>query len=212
MKEESTTETGNQDELYALEKQIEKDLKKIEKELKNGGRGKDTLFRITIRNQVDQIAIADNKANMIISINTIVISLIVAGLGSGMSFAQLNFLQFPHIIAPLTILMLSCLISATFSILAARPRMMKEPGEIDPSTNSILFFGNFKNTPLPEYIKQMYGVLKSHTSIYRSLIIDLYFNGQILSRKYKLLAYSYSSFLVGLVACVLAYLVLTIMT
>ncbi len=38
------------------------------------GRGKDTLFRVTVRNQIDQISIADNKANMIISINTIIIT------------------------------------------------------------------------------------------------------------------------------------------
>lgn len=183
--------------------------KQIESDLKTGGRGKDTLFRITIRNQVDQIAIADNKANMIISINTIVISLIVAGLGSGMSFADLNFLQFPQIIAPLTILMLACTVSAVFSILAAKPRFMKEKGDTDPETNSLLFFGNFTHLPLPEYIKEMYGVLSSNTGIYRSLIIDLYFNGQILSRKYRLLAFSYTSFLVGLILCVFVYLVLT---
>lgn len=186
--------------------------KKLEKELKGGGRGKDTLFRITIRNQIDQIAIADNKANMIITVNTLIISLIVAGLGTGMSFAELNFLKFPTIIAPLTILMVSCLLSATFSILAAKPRLIKEPGKIDPNTNSLLFFGNFKNIPLPDYIKEMYGVLTSHTSIYRSLIIDLYFNGQVLSQKYRLLAYSYTSFLVGLVACVIVYLVLSVVT
>ena len=202
MEDEPIKVPENKDEVDKLKKQIEHDLK-------SGGRGKDTLFRITIRNQVDQIAIADNKANMIISINTIIISLIVAGLGSGMSFAQLNFLRFPHIMAPLTILMLACTVSAVFSILAAKPRMMKEKGVSDPETNSMLFFGNFKHLPLPEYIKEMYEVLKTNTSIYRSLIIDLYFNGQILSHKYRLLAYSYTSFLVGLVLCVIVYLVLT---
>jgi hypothetical protein len=181
----------------------------IEKDLKAGGRGKDTLLRITIRNQVDQIAIADNKANMIIGINTIIISLTVAGLGSGMSFAELSLLQFPHIIAPLTILMLTCTVSAVFSILAARPRFMKEKGVIDPETSSLLFFGNFKHLPLSVYIDEMYKVLKSNTLIYRNLIIDLYCNGQILSRKYRLLAFSYTSFLIGLVLCVIVYLLLT---
>ena len=184
----------------------------LEKDLKAGGRGKESLFRITIRNQVDQIAIADNKANMIISINTIVISLIVAGLGSGMSFEKLNFLQFPHIMAPLTILMVSCTISAIFSVLAARPRMIQTNGIPDPSTRSLLFFGNFKNMTLPEYVSEMYELLKSPTDIYRNLIIDMYSYGQVLNRKYRLLSYSYSSFLFGLVTCVAVYLMLTWVT
>lgn len=184
----------------------------IAKDLKGSGRGKDTLFRITIRNQVDQIAIADNKANMIISINTIIISLIIAGLGSGMSFTDLNILQFPQIIAPLTILMLSCTISAVFSILAARPRMMGNAKQRDPETTSKLFFGNFKNLTLPDYIQEMYGVLKSNVDVYRSLIIDQYYYGQILSRKYRLLSFSYTAFLIGLVTCVITYLILAWVT
>ena len=87
--------------------------------------------------------------------------------------------------------------------------MKEKKGVTDPDTNSLLFFGNFKHLPLPEYINEMYKVLKSNTGIYRSLIIDMYFNGQILSRKYRLLAFSYTSFLIGLVSCVFVYLLLT---
>ncbi len=182
--------------------------KRREEDMTAKGRGKDTLFRITIRNQVDQIAIADNKANMIISINTIIVSLIIAGLGSGMSFSGDFILEFPQIIAPLTILLVACTVSAVFSILAAKPRMMKQKGEQDPNTISLLFFGNFKHLSLTDYINEMDEVLKSNTSIYRSLIIDLYYNGQILSRKYRLLYYSYTAFLIGLVGCVSVYLIL----
>ena len=188
------------------------ELTAFESELQKSGRGKDTLFRITIRNQVDQIAIADNKANMIITINTLIISLIVAGLGTGMSFDKLNFLQFPQIIAPLTILMVFCTLSAVFAVLAAKPRFLKTPGERDPETTSPLFFGNFKNLSLKDYIGEMYEIIKSKKNTYRSLIIDLYFNGQILSRKYRLLAFSYTSFLIGLVTCVIVYLILTQVT
>ncbi|MDH3711487.1 MAG: DUF5706 domain-containing protein [Cyclobacteriaceae bacterium] len=191
----------NQDQPLGEQQQMAKDLKAA-------GRGKDTLFRVTIRNQVNQIAIADNKANMIISINTIIISLIIAGLGSGMSFGELNILQFPQIIAPLTILMVSCTISAIFSILAAKPRLMTGKQVRDPKSTSMLFFGNFKDLPLSEYIDEMLGILKSNVDTYRSLIIDQYYYGQILTRKYRLLSFSYTAFLVGLVVCVLTYLVL----
>ena len=191
-----------------IPKNLEKTVNQIAK-----GRGKDTLFRVTIRNQADLIAIADNKANMIISVNTIIISLIIAGLGSGMSFAKWSFLQFPQIIAPLTILMLGCTSSAVFSILAAKPRFLKSKDENngdhqDAKLRSMLFFGNFHNLSLPEYLDKMHEVLSVNDDIYRSLIIDMYFNGQVLHRKYRLLALSYTSFLIGIVLCVVIYLIL----
>jgi len=171
---------------------------------KSKGRGKDTLFKVTVRNQIDQISIADNKANMIISINTIIITIVVTVLGTGVSLKAGPFLEFTQIVVPLTILMVACMVSATYAILAARPRIVNKGVD---GKGSLLFFGNYKDMPLNEYVGKMEDVLDSNPSIYRNLIIDMYNYGQILSRKYKLLYYAYTSFLVGMVLCVVSYLV-----
>ena len=167
------------------------------------GRGKDTLFRITIRNQIDMISIADNKANMIISINTIVISLIVAIMGA--SFANPYFAS-NQVTVPLLILLFSNTVSAVFSILAARPRFRKGPPNY--KTNSMLYFGNFRHIPLTKYIQEMEDIITSRDSVYRNLIIDLYNFGQILDKKYRMLSVSYTAFLVGIILCVGSYLIL----
>jgi len=170
------------------------------------GRGKDTMFRITIRNQADHISIADNKANIIISINTIIISLVVALLGTGVSIRIWPFLEYSQITPPLVILLVSCTISAVFSLLAARPRLRK--GNPDFKRNSLLFFGNFSHMSVKEYMEEMNEVLSSNANIYKCLILDLYNYGKILDRKYRLLSISYTAFLAGLVCCVVIFLIL----
>jgi len=167
---------------------------------RTGGRGRETLFRITIRNQIDQISIADNKANMIISINTIIISLVVAFMGAGFSGPYFNGQQ---IAIPFTILLLSSTISAIFSILAARPRFRRGPPNY--KANSMLFFGNFRHMPLSKYIVEMEELITSKEDIYRNLIIDLYNYGQILDRKYRMLSVSYTAFLIGIILTVISY-------
>ncbi len=176
---------------------------KIKSQNTTSGRGKDTLFRITVRNQIDMISIADNKANMIISINTIIISLVVAIMGA--SFANPYFSS-AQITIPFLILLFSNTISAVFSILAARPRFRKGPPNY--KTSSMLYFGNFRHIPLTEYIQEMEEIITSKKSVYRNLIIDLYNNGQILDKKYRMLSVSYTAFLIGIILCVVSYLIL----
>src|SRR5690349_21462444 len=50
---------------------------------KQAERGKETLFRVTYNHQSKLVQIADYKANMIISVSTMVISAIVAVIGYG---------------------------------------------------------------------------------------------------------------------------------
>ena len=172
-----------------------------------GGRGKESLFRITIRNQVDLIAIADRKANIIISVNTIVISLVIAVLGSGISYRELPILEPKALVYPLTILMLSCLASAIFSILAARPKIIKNNDPDDALGR--LFFGNYYNKSREVFLSEMEELLASNTNIYRNLITDMYNNGKVLNRKYKHLGISYNIFMLGIIACVLVYLIIS---
>ncbi|MGI9543078.1 MAG: Pycsar system effector family protein [Cyclobacteriaceae bacterium] len=171
------------------------------------GRGKESLFRITIRNQIDLIAIADRKANIIISVNTIVISLVIAVLGSGMGYRELPILEPKALVYPLTILMLACLASAVFSILAARPKIIKSNDPDDELGR--LFFGNYYNKSREVFLAEMEKLLASNTAIYRNLITDMYNNGKVLNQKYKHLGISYNIFMLGIIASVLIYLVVS---
>jgi len=181
-----------------------------DKSLSKGSRGKDTLFRVTVRNQIDQISIADNKANMIISINTIIITVVVTIMGAGLNLKGGPLVQLSQIIIPFTILLMACMISAVYAILAARPRIVNK-GPSD-GKGSMLFFGNYKDMNLDDYLDKMEEILNSNAAIYRNLVIDMYNYGQILSRKYKLLWLAYTFFLVGVVLCVVSYFLVLVIT
>ena len=75
---------------------------------------------------------------------------------------------------------------------------------------SLLFFGNFYKKTLDDYLKDMTSLLSSRDAIYEHLTIDIYNQGKILSRKYKLLGNSYSIFMFGISLCVIAYLTIWI--
>ncbi len=57
-------------------------------------RGRETLFRSTYQNQSNLIQMADNKANIIISINTMIISSIIAITGYGAVAGKIETLDF----------------------------------------------------------------------------------------------------------------------
>ena len=171
-----------------------------------GGRGKDTLFRISLQNQVDHISIADSKANMIININTIIISLIIAVLGSGITIGGKTFLAQTMLVVPMTILMIGCLVSAIFAVLAARPKLGNHNNEGSPS--SLMYFGRINSLDFKTYYDQMRELLSDRQDIYDNLIMDLYQQGKILKRKYSLVQVAYTIFIGGLTLSVVLFLVL----
>ena len=173
---------------------------------KERGKGKETLFRVAYRNQVNLIQIADNKANIIISINTMIISSIIAISGYGMVSEKIAYDK-TTIIIPITVIVLSCLLSATLAILAARPKLIREKGEVQTKERtSLLFFGVIARFTLDQYMQEMDKLVSSDKDMYDTMTIDLYHQGVILTRKYALLSYAYGIFMVGFVVSVFVFL------
>jgi hypothetical protein len=169
------------------------------------GRGKETLFRVASRNQIELIAIADNKANMIIGINTILISLIIAFLGSNLKGPP--FLEKTEFYIPFNALIFFCLLSAVFALLAAKPNIIRTRRE---NVYSRLFFQNLYKKTLPQYISEMHQILSSKVDTYNQMIIDMYNNGLVLRRKYNLLGISYLLFLIGIIVTIVLLIIFSI--
>jgi hypothetical protein len=181
---------------------------------KKGGRGKETLFRVTFRNQINHTQIADNKAQMIIGINSLIISVLMTLTGFG--FVSENNLISSHlVILPITFIILTCLLSVVFAIQAARPKIIKS-GDVynaqEKKGSSLLFFGTISNKSLEEYMKDMDELIHSKDSIYRNMVIDIYYQGKVLSRKYKLLSIAYLIFMYGFVFSVISFLLFFLFT
>ena len=182
---------------------IGEDKKTKQKESK---RERETLFRCAYRNQTSLRQIIDNKAKIIISINTILLSSIIAISGFGIITDHVEPYRFNNL--PLVIMILCSLCSAIFAIMAAMPRLIMDQNKHLPAEKqSLIFFGEIVNYTQKEYTEKIEALLTSKKEIYEHMIIDLYNQGLMLKKKYNLLNYSYKAFMYGIVFGVMSYLI-----
>lgn len=195
---------GQTNKVGELEEKVVK-LKKKVKEAKEltPTRGIETMFRTTSKNHMDLSSIADNKANIMISVNSIILSVIVSVL-----IRKLE--EYPHLALPAVLLTLVCLAAMVFAILATRPNITKgkfTPEDIHNKQANLLFFGNFHKMDLKDYHWGMMEMLKDADYLYGSMIKDIYFLGKVLGTKYKLLRTSYTIFMIGFVISILGFII-----
>ncbi|ACU04685.1 conserved hypothetical protein [Pedobacter heparinus DSM 2366] len=166
-------------------------------------RGVETMFRISSTNHQRLSDMADNKAHIMISTNSIILSVIL-------SLLLRKLEDNPHLIIPTLLLLIVCVVTMVFSILATRPSIPEgifTPEDIREKRVNLLFFGNFYRMSLPDYQEGMLKMMEDRDFLYGSLIKDVYAQGVVLGRKYRLLRIAYSVFMFGIVAAVLAFIV-----
>ncbi len=179
---------------------IEKKLDKTGEELKriNIGRGVETMYRTTYRTHMSLSAFADNKANIMMSITAIVISISVSTLIP-------KFEIMPKIIIPTIFLLAVCLVSLIFATLSTRPKITTGKftrEDIQNRRTNLLFFGNYYNMDLEDFQWGMMEMIKDSDFLYSSMTRDLYFLGKVLAQKYRYLRICYAVFMYGIIAAV----------
>lgn len=164
-------------------------------------KGIETMFRLTNTNHIRLSAIADNKANIMLSINAIIISITVSTLVP-------SFGDNPKLIMPTVVLLGVCITAIIFATLSTRPKITKgtfTEDDIKHKRSNLLFFGNFYNMRLEEFEWGMGEMMKDKSFLYGSMIKDLYFLGKVLDKKYRFLRICYNIFMYGLILAVLAF-------
>ncbi len=195
-------------------KQLLKD-KKTEKEIakkeqlkakyksESPDRGIQTLFRVTLKNHLTLSDIADTKANILLSVNAIIISVALSNL-----IPKLDNPSNTYLIYPTLIFITFSVISMVLAVLATRPNVTSgkfSKEDVEMKKVNLLFFGNFHKMSLSEYEWAIQELVKDNKFIYSSLTKDLYFLGLVLNRKYKILRLTYTIFIIGIVVSVLAF-------
>ncbi|MFN0290207.1 Pycsar system effector family protein [Pedobacter helvus] len=166
-------------------------------------KGVETMFRITSANNQRLSDMADNKAQLLITVNSIILSLIV-------SLLLRRLEDNAYLVVPTFILLLVSLSCIVFSILATRPSIPQgvfTEEDVDQKRVNLVFFGNFYKMPLNKYHDGMQKVMGDKDFLYGTLIKDVYSQGVVLGRKYKLIRIAYNIFMFGLIAAVFAYVV-----
>ena len=168
-------------------------------------RGIQTLYRVTLRNHIKLSDIADTKANILLSVNAIIISLALANL-----IPKLDAPSNKHLLFPSLILVLFSVASIILSIMSTQPNITggeftKE--QVDKKKVNLLFFGNFYKMPYEKYQNAIDQVIEDKEYVYKMLTKDLYLLGVVLKRKYTLLQITYIVFTIGIILSVIAFII-----
>lgn len=166
-------------------------------------RGIETMFRVALRNHNALSQIADNKANILLSVSTIMLSLLLSSLIPKVGTDSI--LMWPTIIT-----IVVCLTTMYFAVMATRPKINHVPHYsremvLENKTN-LLFFGNFKNLDLEEYEWGIGEMMKDKDLLYGALTKDLFFLGKVLNNKYAFLSKGYNIFIFGLMLSVASFI------
>lgn len=187
-----------------IETQLQKAGDELKKKKKDPGsnRGIETMFRSAYRVQMELTSLADNKANMMISINGIIISIIIAAVAPKLD-------SNPWLLVPSTIFLIGTLISIIYAILAARPRVSTQRitlEDLEHSEGNILFFGNFANLNQEEFTEGLLDLMQDRIVLYETMIGNIYGLGLVLRKKFALLRIAYSAFMAALILGVLSFI------
>lgn len=166
-------------------------------------RGVSDMFRTSYRNHIELSAIADNKSNILISINGIIISIMIASVSTRIDSGSWMLL-------PTIFLLITCMLSLIYSVLAARPRVSNEKVTLDDvrsNRSNILFFGNFHSMEREDYVAGLEELMSDSQRLYDTMARDLHGLGVVLSKKFKLLRVAYNIFMVGLAVSVCSFLI-----
>lgn len=193
-----------EDQLSPPSKQEPDDKKKKDKSDKEKPeKGIETMFRVSSSNHQRLSDMADNKAHIMITVNSIILSAIISLLLRRLS-------EYEYLILPTSILLSVSLLAMTFSILATRPSIpngLFSKEDVDNKNVNLLFFGNFYKMSLKDYEYGMKMVMEDREFLYGSLIRDVYAQGVVLGKKYRLLRIAYNIFMFGLIGSVVTFII-----
>ncbi|TDX86675.1 Pycsar system effector family protein [Epilithonimonas xixisoli] len=198
MKEEKKKKNAEDSDKALLNK------KKLEK-MDSPERGIETMFRVTLNNHTQLSQIADSKANILLSVNAVIISVALSTL-----IPKLDAPSNSHLIIPTFIMIMSSVACIILAIMSTRPKVSSGTftrKEIEEKKVNLLFFGNFYKMPMEEYLWAMKEMMSDRQYLYDTMIKDLYYLGIVLNRKYKLLRLTYTVFTIGILASVVAFMV-----
>ena len=139
-------------------------------------------------------AMADRKASMMMGASFVVFTISVAQATTR-----------GHLPLALLVLGAAAFLSAVISAIAVLPTVHSAK-DVQGERN-LMFFGGFADMKEDEYVAEMLSRLADQEQFLAMVARDVYQNGQVLAhKKYRLLKYAYSIFILGLFASVAAFI------
>ena len=150
----------------------------------------DNMLRTMQQHHVQLSVMADNKANILITVSSIVLTMVLANLKD------------PDLRSAMLTLAGFVLIALLLAIIAVLPKyrpLRVGPGPL-PATFNLLFFGHFAELSRDRFLEEISQAMKADGSVYETMAKDVYSMGYYLAHfKYRYLRWSYLFFLGGFI-------------
>jgi len=174
----------------------------------NGNKSAQMMFKTALRNHIDLTSIADNKANIMLSINALIITISLPLLASSIA-------EDARMVFPTSILLTTCVASIIYATLATRPIKTKgltSINNIESGPTNLFFYGNFFRMNFKDYKKGVKLIIEDDSKLDDSIMSDLFYLGKALGNKFNKLRMCYLIFMVGTTLTVLAFGLLFFLT
>ena len=156
-------------------------------------RGVQTLFRTISRNHYNLLRMVDVKASIILTMNSIMISLIMGAMfvapESKKAALEVGF----------RVIILFSVLSMVFALISMLPHKYLGKSFKESKYNGTLYAGNFTVKTLNEFRSSFMDVISKGETLYDEMIHDLYFLGRVIEKKQRMTIFSVVVFLVGLI-------------
>ena len=182
--------------------------KKAEQKLKapnsiEGSKSAQVIFKTALRNHIDLTSIADQKANIMISICTLVLAV---GMPAAAKFIDGSV----RLLVPSLLFLITCIVTMVYATLSTRP--IKTTGKtnmdaIQSGRTNLFFFGNFYKLSQDEYHAAVDKLMANQEVLEDSIVNDLYWLGKALGNKFRYLRICYGIFVVGIIITFIVFLI-----
>ena len=159
------------------------------------------MLRDTSGHYIRLIGDADRKARIMIVVNSILLTITATVLTGSLRH------EAPIWISAL-ILMLANLVTLFFSIISVKPEIQNHLGR--ETENNMLHYKKCSEFSLSDYKYELLQSLETNSQKLDALVKYMYFFGNLLNKKYKLLKIAYRAFYWGLTIAVISYVIIAI--
>lgn len=164
------------------------------------------LFKMTFRNYLDLITVADRKAELMIQVNSIMVSVVIA-------FSLRRLDDHPLFMLPIIGILLVAIATIYFAIMASKPqeKIQRNTGVND---NQVFFFGSFDRVDngfikisWEEYKNRMRDLASGNRGeVMQQIAQETFMVRKILAQKFKYISFAYRVFKYGLIIIVVSFL------
>ncbi len=169
------------------------------------GGGKETLFRVTLRNQLRMIGLIDQKASMIVTVSTLIVTISLGLLGGNLVMLKSEALVNFRDEMPFFVLVVFEILAILFALISTQSEMLLGKKKVLSSPMQFTLIRD-RSINIDMFLERMSEILSSNEELYQVLSVDTFFLRKVILRKRFYLNISYLLFILGFIISIILFL------